>query len=416
MKHGRWWSAALVAALVALALVASVGAQSGPPEPIEPNEPAEPAFATVEVRVWQRIANPLSIYISARPAGGDWDTLGTIPLPLDDGISSSGTFRYGDITVETPLAGTATVNVEVRVWQRINDALSIYISARPEGGDWGTLGTIPLPLDDGISSSGTFRYGDITVEAPLAGIATPTPTTITPTDRSQCRIDESMAVSVIASTVKVETPTGTGSAFYIGNNEFVTAAHVIDDRPSWIRLRNERINVSATIIGYTAFEDGDLALLSASGAGLQALEWAGTIGAGAEVAVIGYPLGEGLQASISRGIVSRVFTDSSGVSQLQTDAPANPGNSGGPMVDACGQVAGVVSWKFVSDSQGNATEGLAFVVGEPTLSQKLQAIRSGQYTPPASATGRWIGVETDGKLGYIATETVTYTCFFRPRQ
>lgn len=74
-----------------------------------------------------------------------------------------------------------TANVEVRVWEDVNDPERNYISARPEGGSWRTLGTIPLPLTDGVSSSGRFRYGDITLAVPLSDIpdaptATPTPT------------------------------------------------------------------------------------------------------------------------------------------------------------------------------------------------------------------------------------------------
>ena len=49
-------------------------------------------LATIEVRVWQDVRDAESIYVSARPAGGSWDDLGTIPLPLDDGLSSSGNF------------------------------------------------------------------------------------------------------------------------------------------------------------------------------------------------------------------------------------------------------------------------------------------------------------------------------------
>ena len=60
-----------------------------------------------------------------------------------------------------------TANVEVRVWEDVNDPERNYISARPEGGSWRTLGTIPLPLTDGVSSSGRFRYGDITLAVPL---------------------------------------------------------------------------------------------------------------------------------------------------------------------------------------------------------------------------------------------------------
>ena len=63
--------------------------------------------------------------------------------------------------------GQRTANVEVRVWEDVNDPERNFISARPEGGSWSTLGTIPLPLTDGVSSSGRFRYGDITLAVPL---------------------------------------------------------------------------------------------------------------------------------------------------------------------------------------------------------------------------------------------------------
>ena len=73
------------------------------------------------------------------------------------------------------------------MWEDVNDPERNYISARPEGGSWRTLGTIPLPLTDGVSSTGRFRYGDITLAVPLgdgAARSAPTPTpsqTSTPT-------------------------------------------------------------------------------------------------------------------------------------------------------------------------------------------------------------------------------------------
>ena len=74
-----------------------------------------------------------------------------------------------------------TANVEVRVWEDVNDPERNFISARPEGGSWSTLGTIRLPLTDGVSSSGRFRYGDITLAVPLLGDAlAPSRPTATP--------------------------------------------------------------------------------------------------------------------------------------------------------------------------------------------------------------------------------------------
>ena len=172
-----WIAGTLLVALAAVAVGTGTIAQEDPPDPTP--EPATETTANVEVRVWQDVRDARSIYISARPEDGSWATLGTIPLPLDDGLSGSGRFRYGDITVAVPV-GSGEKDVEVRVWQAVRDARNIYISARPEGGSWATLGTIPLPLDDGHSSSGRFRYGDITVEVlvplPSAPTATPTPT------------------------------------------------------------------------------------------------------------------------------------------------------------------------------------------------------------------------------------------------
>ena len=150
----RWFTVSL-AGLLALSVALPASAQD--------------STATVELRVWQHIEDPLRIYVSARPEDGSWSTLGTIPLPLDQ-LNRSGSFRYGDIALGVPLPGAtsrdSTANVELRVWQHTANALSIYVSARPEDGSWNTLGTIPLALT-GQSSSGTFRYGDITIRVPL---------------------------------------------------------------------------------------------------------------------------------------------------------------------------------------------------------------------------------------------------------
>ncbi len=56
---------------------------------------------------------------------------------------------------------TRTVNVEVRVWQDVGQPGALWLSARPDGGSWADLGTIPVPLDDGLSGTGRYRYGDV---------------------------------------------------------------------------------------------------------------------------------------------------------------------------------------------------------------------------------------------------------------
>ena len=382
MPYRRLMAAVLVAFLAATAIgggyTTSVNAQS---------------TANVEVRVWQRISDARALYISARPEGGSWRTLGTIPIDMS-GISGSRAYRYGDITVTVPRSGAPAAVVEVRVWQRVRDDLSLYISARPRGGSWGTLGTIPLDMS-GRSSTGTFRYGDITVRVPLPAAPTPTPSPAPSArasdDDETCDFADS-AQKVVASTVLVRTATSEGSAFYVGNGEFVTAGHVIDDA-STATLTNARINVTARVVGYFPGVDGDVGLLRASGVRLAPLEWAGRMGIGETVTFAGYPLGSdfGTTAAISRGIVSRLFT-AGGVSWIQTDAAINPGNSGGPLFDECGRVAGVASWRIEESQSGRDADGLGFAVAEPSLNRLLLSIRAGS-APAASAQPTWEQVD-----------------------
>ena len=159
MKH--WIAGTLAAALLAAAVAAGVAAQAE-------------RTASVEVRIWQSARDDLALYVSARPAGGSWRALGTIPLDVR-GLSQSGRYRYGDIAIDEPLPDAPAASVEVRVWQSVRDARALYVSARPAGGSWRTLGTIPLDMR-GISQSGRYRYGDIAIDVPLPDAPTPTPT------------------------------------------------------------------------------------------------------------------------------------------------------------------------------------------------------------------------------------------------
>ena len=125
----------------------------------------EAPSVSVDVRVWQHDEDELDIRVGARPSGGLWQTLGVIPLPLDDGLSSTGRHRYGDIELDVAVeVGFLSVTVEVRVWQDVFNPRNLYISARASRGSWLTLGTVPLALDRG---DGRFRYSDIRIDAPL---------------------------------------------------------------------------------------------------------------------------------------------------------------------------------------------------------------------------------------------------------
>ncbi len=75
---------------------------------------------------------------------------------------------------------------------------------------------------------------------------------------------------------------------------------------------------------------------------------------GEEVAIIGNPKGFGL--SVSVGVVSLPalkIENSGNATFIMTDACVNPGNSGGPMFNASGNVIGVVESKIVEDDVDN---------------------------------------------------------------
>jgi hypothetical protein len=101
---------------------------------------------------------------------------------------------------------------------------------------------------------------------------------------------------------------------------------------------------------------------------------------GTPVYAIGAPASLALAFSLTRGIVSGYPTIADR-RRLQTDAPVNPGNSGGPIVDESGAVLGVVSFKLVASK----IEGIAFAVPIPEVLEAL-GLRIGDATDPRLLT------------------------------
>ena len=186
---------------------------------------------------------------------------------------------------------------------------------------------------------------------------------------------------VVAATAQVVTSDGAGTAFYIGGDEWLTAAHVVDGRSS-IRLQTDTLDRAATVIGRD--DDADLALLSASGEGLTALSFGDhdALRVGQSLGLAGYPVTVSGSPSVTDGLLSKVL-EADGITYLQTNAAANPGNSGGPLFTDCGAVVGVVVAKAVDE----AIEGIAWAVALPTVEERLPQLREGQggAPPPAEA-------------------------------
>jgi serine protease Do len=118
--------------------------------------------------------------------------------------------------------------------------------------------------------------------------------------------------------------------------------------------------VDAAIVGVA--HEIDLALLKVDDAALPALRIADydTVRQGELVFAFGSP--EGLKNSVTMGVVSAVARQPNADSPLvyvQTDAPINHGNSGGPLVNVNGELVGINTF-IVSESGGS--QGLGFAV------------------------------------------------------
>lgn len=125
-------------------------------------------------------------------------------------------------------------------------------------------------------------------------------------------------------------------------------------------------------------EETDLALLKIDPAGLTLapLPFGDSDGirAGQLVFAFGSPLG--LDNTVTMGVVSAVgrqLEADDPMVYIQTDAPINPGSSGGPLVDASGRVVGINTLIL---SQGGGNEGLGFAAPSNIVSTVYEQLKT----------------------------------------
>ncbi len=167
------------------------------------------------------------------------------------------------------------------------------------------------------------------------------------------RIDVAAVARFVApSTVTISADVGGGVSVGTGviitdDGEILTNAHVIESATQVrVRLAGESEPREATVLA----EDrgNDLALLRIAGDGFEEATFADpdSVRLGDDVMAIGFALGLDGDPSVTLGIVSAldrsvgqgdVFLDG----LIQTDAAISSGNSGGPLVNAAGEVVGI---------------------------------------------------------------------------
>ncbi|MDB0032098.1 Do family serine endopeptidase [Alphaproteobacteria bacterium] len=207
---------------------------------------------------------------------------------------------------------------------------------------------------------------------------------------------------------KRENMTGLGSGFIISPEGYVvTNNHVISGADQITVIFNNGIDeVPAELVGTDPKTDIAVLKIDPNKVDIENVTWGDSSNSrvGDIVLAIGNPLGLG--GTVTSGIISSINRDiGSGpyVDFIQTDAPINRGNSGGPLFNLDGEVIGINSMII---SQTGGSVGLGFSI--PANTAKLiveQIISFGQ------AKRGWLGVqiqdltpEFSESLGYDSTE------------
>ncbi|MFK0151075.1 S1C family serine protease [Streptomyces sp. NPDC090499] len=254
-------------------------------------------------------------------------------------------------------------------------------------------------------------------------VSSSTTTSVVPSSKKGdvATIAAAVSPSVVEVNATLSNGTSTGSGVVItSDGEIVTNNHVISGAQSVKVSTSDGKSYTAKVVGTDSSKD--LALLKLEGAsGLHPATLGNSDGVqvGDTVVAIGSP--EGLTGTVTSGIVSALNRDvtvstdegqdqqsqgSGGSGQwpfsfggqqfngdtgsstttykaIQTDASLNPGNSGGALIDASGDIVGINSamYSASSDSSSSSSDagsvGLGFAIPINTVKSDLAKLRSG---------------------------------------
>ncbi|MFD4603418.1 S1C family serine protease [Streptomyces sp. NPDC058464] len=254
-------------------------------------------------------------------------------------------------------------------------------------------------------------------------VSSSTTTSVVPSSKKGdvATIAAAVSPSVVEVNATLSNGTSTGSGIIItSDGEIITNNHVISGAQSIKVSTSDGKSYTAEVVGTDSSKD--LALLKlkgASGLSVATLGNSDGVQVGDSVVAIGSP--EGLTGTVTSGIVSALNRDvtvstdegqqeqqqgSGGSGQwpfsfggqqfngdtgsstttykaIQTDASLNPGNSGGALIDAGGNIIGINSamYSASSDSSSSSSDagsvGLGFAIPINTVKSDLAKLRAG---------------------------------------
>ncbi|NCT83512.1 MAG: PDZ domain-containing protein [Comamonadaceae bacterium] len=177
-----------------------------------------------------------------------------------------------------------------------------------------------------------------------------------------------------------------GAGFFIDDKgRIATAAHLLGESPQILVALPDKRLIAAEVEGQD--ETADIALLRVDPPPPMRPVFArpGSLRVGDWVMAIGEPFG--LEHSVSAGIVSgkdRHFGDDGELMFIQSDVALNPGNSGGPLLDATGAIAGMNARTIVGPA---GTPGASLAIPIDIVLQIVGELRQDSRAPARPRLG-----------------------------
>ena len=233
-----------------------------------------------------------------------------------------------------------------------------------------------------------YRNGDVTIQAvDTLDVGEAIYEKVEPSVVGISTISEQQVATFFGWGSQTQLVRGIGTGFIVDESGYIlTNSHVVNDG------QTKTLTVSLTdgreINGTVLWNDStlDLAVVKIEADNLQAAELGDSdeIAIGQYAGAIGNPMSMEFSRSFTQGVISglnRTITVTDGTKQttmenlIQTDATINSGNSGGPLLNAKGQVIGINSAKMTS------AEGLGFAIPINTAMPIVEEIQSkGEFT------------------------------------
>ena len=149
----------------------------------------------------------------------------------------------------------------------------------------------------------------------------------------------------------------------------------------------------STQTGAGVMSGRDLALLAVEASEMPAFKLADSknVKIGDPIHILGFPgvvlshellnASAKVEASVTNGAISSFKQDVQDQSVIQTDAPAAWGNSGGPAVNARGDIVGVLTFVSLSPgAEGSIVQGFNFIIPADAVKEFLKGTKVGSRT------------------------------------